>query len=229
MIEISIIIPAYNEQNRIGKTLDSLTLKRKDLFFSLGEVIIVNDGSKDDTLKVIENFKDKLPIRVIDNQINSGAGNAIKQGLFSNKSQFVVYADADESTDWLSLNNFYPSLIMGADLVIGTRQIIDTKKPIVRKLGSLMFKYLGWYLLDLKYKDLYCGFKAFKKDAAQEISKYMFVNDFAVSPEILFLANKLNYKVCEIQVKWKHDYDSKVTILCGIKCLISNFRIRFYH
>lgn len=229
MIEISIVIPVYNEEKRIGKTLDSLILKRRDLFFSIGQVIIVDDGSKDKTLDIIEEFKHRLPIKIIKNKKNSGAGNAIKKGLAANSSQFVVYADADESTNWLSLNNFFPPLMMGADIVIGTRKIINIKKPIIRKISSLTFKYIGWYLLGLKYKDLYCGFKAFKKDVAQRISKDMFVNDFAVSPEILFLANKFNFKVFEIPVDWKHDYASKVTLLCGIKCLISNFKIKIFH
>lgn len=224
MITLSIVIPCYNEEKRIAKTLQSLIDKKHNIPFKINELIIVDDGSSDNTLNVIESFNSQFNLKII-KQKNIGPGYAITQGLRKASSDFVVYADADESTDWNSLINFYNYI--DSDVIIGKRELTNTNKPLIRKIASLFFKYLGRIYLGINQDDLYCGFKMFKVKTTQKILNNLSITDFAISPEILYLANRYNKKVSSVPVKWVHNFDSKVNWMSGIKCLKSNLLIPF--
>lgn len=224
MKTISVIIPAYNEEKRLNKTLSLWQdfLKIENFDYKITEVIIVDDGSKDKTCQVAKSFSNNLPIKIIEIKPNMGKGRAVKTGVLACNGDFILVYDADAATPPEETNKLFAS-INEADLVIGSRTTFGSNAKISfhRRFIGLLFHLLCLPLLP-KIKDASCGAKLFKKNCAKKIFEQQKINRFAFDIEILWLAKKLNFKTKEISVMWQEIPGSKIKILRdGLEMFIS--------
>ena len=211
-IFLSIVTPAYNEAKNLkrgvlGKIVDYLKTQK----FSW-EVIFVDDGSSDDTVKIIEKFmKDNRGIKLM-KEPHRGKGGAIIAGILKARGKYVLFSDMDQSTPLNQLEKFLPKVEKGYDIVIGSRSG-RPGQTIERKIMAAGWVVLRSLILRLPYKDTQCGFKLFKKEAAEPIFKKMRVYSERVRAsgasvtagfdlEVLYIARKLGYKVAEVPVEW---------------------------
>lgn len=232
-IHLSVIIPAYNEERRLPKTLLSIDGYLKTQNFDY-EIIIVNDGSKDRTSEVIKNlFSDIKNLKLIDNKENHGKGYVVKQGMLTGKGEFRLFTDADNSTSIDQIEKIWQEFKAGYDIVIGSRDIkgaiLDPPQPWIRQvvLGE-GFKLFRKIIINLwSIEDTQCGFKCFTKSAAEDIFPKCKIDRFAFDPEILVIAEKLRYKIKEIPIVWKNDLESKVKFKSMIKMATDLFKIKW--
>ena len=230
---LSVIIPAYNEEKRLPKTLEEIDryLKKQDYEY---EIIVVNDGSKDKTAEVVENWKLEIEnLRLIDNKINQGKGAVVRQGMLEAQGEYRLFTDADNSTSIEQIEKMWPEFEVGYDIVIGSRDVkgavLDPPQPWFRQviLGE-GFKLLRKIVVGLwGIEDSQCGFKCFKKEVVEKVFPKCKIDRFAFDPEILIIAKKMGYQIKEIPVFWKNDPDSKVKPKWIVGMLIDLLKIRW--
>jgi len=230
-IFLSVIIPAYNEEKRLPKTINEIFdyLSKKNFSF---EVIVVNDGSKDKTAEIVKELMKKYPnLKLIDNKENKGKGAAVRQGMLEAQGKFRLFSDADHSTPISEIEKFLPEFEKGADVVIASRDIkgaiLDPPQPLFRRFVGEGFKILRKIVLDLwEIQDTQCGFKCFKAEVVEKIFSKCKINRFAFDPEILILAKRAGYKIKEIPVYWRNDPESKVKFKSIFNMAKDLFKIR---
>ncbi len=215
METISVIIPAYNEEKRLAKTLHAWQkfLKNGEHEHKIVEIIIVDDGSKDKTVKIADFFKKQLPIKIIKINPNRGKGYAVKTGAKEAQGSLIYIYDADGAVEPAEINKLLLQ-IKNVDVVIGSRTAKGAKAKIsfMRRIVGICFHLFCWPLLP-KIKDASCGAKLFKKDCAKKIFTMQKIDRFAFDIEILWLAKNLNLKIKEVGVMWQEIPGSKVKIL----------------
>lgn len=212
----SIIIPAYNEEKRLPKTLIEIDKYLREQNYEY-EIIIVNDGSKDKTAETVkELFSEIRNLKLIDNKENHGKGFVVRQGLLEAKGKYKLFTDADNSTSINQVEKMWPEFEKGYDIVIGSRDVkgavLDPPQSWIRKviLGE-GFKLFRKIIVGLwKIQDTQCGFKALTAKSADDILPKCRINRWAFDPEILVIGKKLGYKIKEVPVVWVNDPDSKV-------------------
>jgi len=229
---ISIVIAAYNEENRIGESL----LKIKEYLDEQGsdyEIIVVDDGSTDNTRRVAANYNSEIKnLKVIGYPANKGKGYALRQGVFASSGDAVLLTDADLSTPIEELDRLLPLISeQQHDVVIGSRALepnkILKKQPWWRQgMGKIFNRIVKILVLD-DFDDTQCGFKLFSDRAARILFKYARVNRFAYDVEILALAKKKGYRISEVPVKWINSPASKVNpIFDSMQMLFDLIKIR---
>jgi dolichyl-phosphate beta-glucosyltransferase len=230
-IHLSVIVPAYNEEKRLPKTLREIDeYLRKQNYDS--EIIVVSDGSKDRTVEVSKNLMSEIKnLRVIEFKENRGKGFGVKEGMLAALGEYRLFTDADNSTPISQIEKIWTEFEKGADIVIGSRDIkgaiLDPHQPLFRRLTGEVFKYLRKIIVGLwEIEDSQCGFKCFTKRAAEDIFPKCKISRFAFDPEILLIGKKLGYKIKEIPIYWKNDLQSKVKLKSMIKMLLDLFKIR---
>lgn len=223
-MDLSIIIPACNEEGRIAGTLSRIVdffLSRQEDF----EVIVVDDGSKDGTAGVAEaalNNKclgTKCRFKVIRESRNQGKGWAVKKGVVASSGRLVLFTDADLSTDIAMYERFLPYFDQGFEVVIGSRALkeswIKRRQPRVRELLGKTFNLAVRWLVIRGYKDTQCGFKMFSRKAADHIFPLLVTRGFAFDVEILWLCRQLDFMVKEVPVVWENSIPSRVGLVSG--------------
>ncbi len=230
-MELSIIIPAFNEEKRLPRTLQE-TVSYAEQNLDKYEIIVINDGSKDKTKEVALKFKDK-GVRLLNNPRNMGKGFSIKYGMVHAKHDPILFMDSDLATPLSEIKKFYKSLNEGYDIVIASRNlkesVITVKQPKYRQLLGKTFPLLVKTLLNLETKDTQCGFKMFKRDAARKIFPRQNILRFAFDAEILFIAKLLDLKVKESPVVWTDMEGSSLFIIKDtLKMLRDINKIRYY-
>jgi dolichyl-phosphate beta-glucosyltransferase len=230
-IYLSVIIPAYNEEKRLPKTLKEINdYLRKQKFES--EIIVVSDGSTDRTCEVVEGLKSQIPnLKLICEKINRGKGYGVKIGMLNAKGKYRLFTDADNSTPISEIEKFWPEFEKGADVVIASRDIkgaiLDPPQTLFRRFVGEVFKYLRKIIVGLwEIEDTQCGFKCFKGEVAEKIFPKCKIERFAFDPEVLLIAKKMGFKIKEVPVYWKNDLQSKVKFKSMVKMLIDLFKIR---
>jgi len=229
---LSVIIPAYNEETRLPKTLEEIDkyLRKKDYQY---EIIIVSDGSTDRTCEVVRNLIPKIKgLRLIDEKINRGKGYGVKRGMLEAKGDYRLFTDADNSTSIDHLEKIWPEFKKGFDIIIGSRDIkgavLDPPQPWLRKLilgeGFKLYRKIIIGLWGIE--DTQCGFKCFTKKATEKIFPKCRIDRFAFDPEILVIAKKLGSKIKEIPIYWKNDPESKVKFKSISKMALDVIKIR---
>ncbi len=198
--KLSIILPAYNEEKRLDKTLTKIKsfLSRKKLPY---EVIVVDDSSDDRTREVAKKYN----VKVISNKKNMGKGFSVKRGVFNSSGSLILFSDVDLSTPIEELDKFL-KYIRKYDAVIASRYLpesnVKVKQPLPRIIAARTFNLIIRIILGLKYKDTQCGFKLFKRGVALKLFKNQRINGFAFDAELLFLARKFKFNVKEVGVVW---------------------------
>lgn len=214
-MHLSVIIPAYNEEQRLPKTLREIDKYLKAQNYE-SEIIVVSDGSTDRTCEVVENLKSEiLNLRLICEKINKGKGYGVKRGMLAASGDYRLFTDADNSTSINQLEKMWSYFNQGFDIVIGSRDvrgaILDPPQPWPRRFTGEAFKLVRKIIVGLwEIEDSQCGFKAFTKTATENIFPRCKIDRFAFDPEILIIAKKLGYKIKEIPVYWRNDLKSKV-------------------
>ena len=203
-MELSIVIPCYNEEKRIVPTLNTLfSFLKHHPSINEYEVIVVDDGSKDKTLQVIPSHQH---LKVIPHQVNQGKGGAVRTGVLNAKYENILFMDSDLATPLEELDKLSPVLQQGYGIVIASRNLpgsnIITKQPKYRQLAGKTFPLLVRLLSGLPYRDTQCGFKLMKAAPGKEIFKRLTIMRFAFDVEMLFIAEKLGYKTAEVPITW---------------------------
>lgn len=231
-MEISVIIPAYNEAKRITPTIKSVVEYLEKLNKNRYEIIVVLDGSKDNTLKVVSKLAKKYKaIQIIDNKINRGKGSVVRQGILASKGEYVLFMDADNSTHIDELDKILPVMKQGVDIVVGSRDMHGSKveirqaryKEILGDLGNLWIQLL----LVGGIKDTQCGFKVFAGDKARHIFSKLNMKGWSFDIELLALARYFGYSIKEMPVIWYNDDNSHVKARDYIHVLIDTIIIKY--
>ncbi len=233
-IFLSIIIPAYKESKRIESTLAEIKnyMDSKDY---VSEVLVVVDGSPDDTAQVAKNYADKIKnLRVLNNPQNHGKGYVVRQGLLEAKGEARLFLDADGSTSISHLDPFLEEMKKGYDVVVGSRKIknayIQIHQPFSREIMGSAGNWLIRIVLGLwNYPDTQCGFKLLSSRAAEAVANRMVVDRFGFDFELLVLAKKLGFKIKQMPVRWLNEEGSTVGLTGPngfIQVLIDLFKTR---
>ncbi len=215
-VYLSLIIPAFNEAKRIGKSLDKiLDFLRAQNY--LAEVIIVDDGSRDGTGEVVrERYSTNSGIIIHKQPRNVGKGEAVKQGMLLGNGKYLFFSDVDLSVPIEMLSVFLTHLENNCDVTIGTRQkpgaVIKVHQPFYRELMGKMYTRLSNWILGLPVSDFTCGFKGFRREAARELFSRQQLKNWSFDAEILYLAWLRGYRVQEIPVTWGDDRATKVRL-----------------
>lgn len=216
-IHLSVIIPAYKEGERIGRTLLEVRDYFKDKSF-IYEILVITDGSPDNTAEVVRNYSTQIPqLRLIENRENHGKGYVVRQGLQEAKGDLRLFMDADGSTSIMHLDKFLPEFEKGCDVVIGSRDIsgahIQVHQPRYREILGNMGNWLIRFTLGLwAYPDTQCGFKMLTAKAADAIASRMVVDRFGFDFELITLAHKLGYTIKQMPVRWLNEEGSSVKL-----------------
>lgn len=231
-VYLSVVIPAYNEEKRIEKTLREIDEYLKKQNYSY-EILVVDDGSKDKTKEIVENLSSEIKnLKCLSYGKNEGKGFAVRFGMLNAKGKFRLFSDADHSTPIWEIEKFFKEFEKGADVVVASRELKESilqppQGPWRRFLGE-GFKILRKIILDLwEIEDTQCGFKCFKKEVVEKIFPKCKINRFAFDPEILILAKKEGYKIKEVPVLWRNDPQSKVKFKSIFNMFLDLFKIRY--
>lgn len=217
--ELSVVIPAYNEQARIADTL----IRVKDFLQEWGrpsELILVDDGSRDLTLEVVKTIdiygalmKEQETTRIATDVSNHGKGEAVRRGLALARGRFILFSDADLSTPIEEVEKLLAALAGGADIAIGSRRLATSEvepQPIHRRLMGGVFSTLVRLLAVPGVRDSQCGFKCYRRSVARRIAELQKLPGFSFDVEHLYLARRLGWKVAEVGVRWVDAPGTKV-------------------
>lgn len=215
---LSIVIPFYNEEKRLnhGKNLiENITYICSSLKHSV-EFVLVDDGSLDNTVKILDKVKETLNknhISIVKYAPNRGKGYAVKQGVLNCKGKKIITMDADFSIDITEIPRFM-EILDSYDVAVGSKKHMLTKtrkkQKIPRRILGKGYTLITNWFMGLNFTDITCGFKAFKSDAAKNIFSRQSINRWAYDSETLFVAKKLKYSIKELPVSWYHVEGSKV-------------------
>ncbi len=230
-IELSIIIPAFNEERRLPQTLDRV---RAFLARRIGacEVIVVDDGSTDGTAQLVEKMSGDWPeIRLLKNPGNRGKGYSVRHGMLEAEGKIVLFTDADLSAPIEEAEKLFAAL-KTHDAAIGSRAVdrgvIEVHQPRSREIAGILFNRVTRLILALPYEDTQCGFKAFVRGRAQILFEQQRIERFGFDPELLFLAKRHGLSVAEVPVRWAHDEGTRVHALRdGMRMVFDVFRVRW--
>ena len=229
----TIVIPAYNEEARVGATLERVLAYLREQNWD-AEVIVVNDGSRDRTVEVVRTYAEKNPgLRLLENPGNRGKGYSVRNGMLEARGEVLLFSDADLSSPIEEAPKLLRAIRGGADVAIGSRwlnsELQTERQPWYRQLFGRLFNLALRIVLGLKFSDTQCGFKAFTRAAAAQIFSQQKIERWGFDPELLFLAKKSGFKVVEIPVAWAHSEGSRISYFRdGVQMLVEMLKVRWY-
>lgn len=229
----TIIIPSYNEGERLPATLDRILSYIRFKGWD-AEIIVVNDGSQDHTAELAMNYAERHPeVRVLQNPGNRGRGYSIRNGVMHARGSVLLYTDADLSSPIEESAKLFAELASGADVAIGSRwldpKLQTQRQPAYRQLLGRVFNFLMRNILDLNLSDTECGFKAFSRSAAMSLIPVLRMDHWGMDSELLFVAKKRGFILKEIPVRWSNDPRTKVDpVLDSINQFFDLLRVRWY-
>jgi len=232
MTDISVVIPAYNEENRLAPTIDNIGEYLRSEGYGY-EIIVVDDGSSDATVELAKQAASMDPaVRIVENGANRGKGFSVKNGFMHATGRLVLFSDADLSTPIEELGRLKETMDAGADIVIGSRAMRDSdiikRQPLYRMLMGKTFNKLVRILTVRGIKDTQCGFKLFRKDTCKGLFEVQRIERFAFDVELLFLASRKGLTVREIPVRWINSPQSKVNVVRdSARMLLDIIRLRW--
>jgi glycosyltransferase involved in cell wall biosynthesis len=228
---VSIVVPAFNEAERIGDSIQKLEAFMLQASFA-SELIIVDDGSHDSTAEVVARFQTK-DLRLMRNDQNHGKGYSVRQGVLAATGKYVLFTDADLSAPIEELNKLLCIAEENeVDVVIGSRAVdrryIEKHQSRLRELSGIFFNRMVRLLLGLPLHDTQCGFKLFHRERTRPIFEQQTTFGFGFDPELLFLAKRSGLTIRETPVRWSHSEGSKIRVLRdGLRMFLDLVRIRW--
>jgi dolichyl-phosphate beta-glucosyltransferase len=229
--DLSIIIPAYNEELRLPATLERIAEYLSECGRE-AEVLVVDDGSKDGTAAVAEYFRIKIPaLRVVSNGENRGKGYSVRHGMQEARGRIALFTDADLSAPIEEAGKLIDALEI-YDLAIGSRamdrSLITVRESPFREFAGIIFNKIVRVILWLPFVDTQCGFKAFRRERCHILFEQQTIERFGFDPELLYLARHHGLRAIEIPVRWGHSPATKVSMLHdSIQMFIDVFTIRW--
>jgi dolichyl-phosphate beta-glucosyltransferase len=216
---LSIIIPAFNEEKRLGRTLSRIReyLGNQGLRSEQVEVIVVDDGSTDRTIQVAHEWEQQFPgLRIVSNGKNHGKGYSVRHGVLEARGDIALFTDADLSSPIEESEKLFAAIRAGSDVAIGSRAIdrslIFAHQSQFREVAGMIFNGFVRLLTGLRLQDTQCGFKAFLTQPSRIVFEQQRIEGFGFDPEILFLAGRHGLKIAEVPVRWAHDPATKVHV-----------------
>lgn len=231
-IYLSVIIPAFNEENRIGSTLESVVdyLSHQDYSF---EILIVNDGSTDRTMEVVRTYVHRdIPFRVIDRTVNRGKGYTVREGMLAAQGQIRLFTDADNSTDMSHFDVMKQMIDEGSPIVIASRNSRDVAgasedvpQPLLKRiLGTMGNLFIQLFAVPGIW-DTQCGFKAFTAEAVKNIFPRTTINGWGFDIEALAIARRLGYDISLIPAHWIDHKETHVSFISYLMVLLETLRV----
>ena len=228
----SIVIPAYNESARIGRAMQEVLSCVRQRGWS-AELVIVDDGSSDGTAEQVASFAADHPeVTLLRNPGNRGKGYSVRNGLLSAHGDVVMFTDADLSAPICEAQLLFDAIEAGADIAIGSRWLQRSRQtdrqPLYRQFFGRCFNLVTRAIMGLPFADTQCGFKAFRRDAAQLVLPLQTIERWGFDPEILFIALRRGLRIVEVPVTWGHDERSRISYLRdGLQMLAEIATIRW--
>jgi dolichyl-phosphate beta-glucosyltransferase len=218
--ELSIVIPAYNEEKRIGRTLGRI----REYFATQGiaadefEIVVVDDGSTDGTARLVQEHAREMPeLRLVSNAENRGKGYSVRHGMLEARGAVSLFTDADLSSPIEESEKLFSAIRAGNDFAIGSRAVdrslIVIHQSRFREIAGIIFNGFVRLFTGLPFHDTQCGFKAFLTAPCRIVFEQQRIAGFGFDPEILFIARKQGLKGAEVPVRWAHDPATKVHVL----------------
>ncbi|HVJ04215.1 MAG TPA: dolichyl-phosphate beta-glucosyltransferase [Candidatus Saccharimonadales bacterium] len=230
-VQYSIILPAYNESARIRPGLEKALAFVREQQWSV-EIIVVNDGSRDDTAEIVKQVMVNAPeLRLLENPGNRGKGYSVRNGMLNAHGDILMFSDADFSSPIYESLKLIKALENGADVAFGSRWLLaetqTRRQSLLRQFVGRAYNLLLRLLLGLPYKDTQCGFKAFTRKAAEVIFTRQQIERWGFDPELLFIARRFGLKMTEVAVEWANDDRSKINpLIDGTKMFYELLTIR---
>jgi glycosyltransferase involved in cell wall biosynthesis len=218
--ELSIVIPAYNEASRLGRGLSRIReyYESRPGGIASIEILVVDDGSTDDTAKIAQKWARDLPqVRLVSNGINRGKGYSVKHGMQEARGRIAIFTDADLSSPIEESQKLLDAIEAGNDIAIGSRaldrSLIFGHQSKFREVAGMIFNAWVRIFTGLPFEDTQCGFKAFVRERCIVIFDQQRIERFGFDPELLYLAKRHGLQTAEIPVRWAHDPGTKVHML----------------
>lgn len=232
MPQYSIIIPAFNEGARLGATLDRVLSYVAEQRWA-AEVIVVNDGSRDNTAELVQARARANPaLRLIENPGNHGKGYTVRNGMLKANGETLLFTDADLSAPIEQASKLFAAVESGADVAVGSRwlqpDLQAQRQSVLRQFYGRSFNLVLRFLLGLKFKDTQCGFKAFRRKAAQTLFSTQTIDGWGFDAELLYIGDRLGMKIKEVPVVWSDAAGTRIHPLRdGMKMMAEVLRIRW--
>ena len=232
---LSIIIPAYKEERRLPRSLAQIRdyLASRHTAPGQVEIIVVDDGSKDRTAAIAQEWARELPpLRIISNGENHGKGFAVRQGMLEARGRVALFTDADLSAPIEEADKLLAAIEAGNDVAIGSRAVnralIFGRQSRLREMAGMVFNAFVRLFTGLPFHDTQCGFKAFVRERSRIVFEQQRIEGFGFDPEILFLAKRHGLRSVEIPVRWAHDPATKVHVIRdGLKMFLDLVYLRW--
>ena len=212
---LSIVIPAHNEAHRLPYSLEKIGqfLKSQDY---QAEVLVVENGSRDQTLNVAAAYQEKMPGLHIYSEDKRGKGLAVRRGMLEAKGEYRFLCDADLSMPIEQINRFLPPKLDSSEVSIGSRELPGSRRfnePNYRHVIGRIFNAMVRWIVLPGIQDSQCGFKCFRGDIAEEVFGLQTLDGMAFDSEVLFIARRKGYGIQEIAIDWYFDPDSRVRLV----------------
>ena len=230
---ISIIIPAYNEEKRLPGTLDRVIAYLARGTWSFAEIVVVDDGSSDGTVRVAEERRGSCDgLRVLRNPGNRGKGYAVRHGMLACRGEWALFTDADLSAPIEELDKVWDAAEKAdAQVAVGSRALdralIGVHQSWFRENAGRFFNLVMRIITGLPFRDTQCGFKLFSAAAAREIFRRQLLDGFGFDVEVLFIGRHLGFREIEVPVKWNDVAGTKVSAWRGVAAFLDPLRVRW--
>jgi dolichyl-phosphate beta-glucosyltransferase len=231
---LSVVVPAYNEEARLGKSLPAIYEYLERTYPSF-ELIVVDDGSSDGTARVVQDFASGRPgVELVSYRPNRGKGNAVRAGVMRARGDLVLFSDADLATPIEEVELLLDRLTPEARVAIGSRAVKGSKlverQPWYRELAGRTLNLMVQVMAVPGVRDTQCGFKLFPRDVARDLFGRVAEEGFSFDIEVLHLAQRLGYGIAEVPVRWSHQEGSKVRLLRdSCRMFVALTRVRRRH
>ena len=232
---ISIIIPAYNEEKRLPAALERVIAWLQRGGWTFAEIVVVDDGSTDGTLRVAEKAGNLFGcLRVVRNPGNRGKGYSVRHGMLECRGEWALFTDADLSAPIEELDKLWQAAeAQSAQVVVGSRAIdrrlIGVRQSWFRENAGRLFNLAMRLVTGLPFHDTQCGFKLFETRAAREIFRRQLLDGFGFDVEVLFIGRHLGYREIEVPVRWNDVPGTKVSAWRGLAAFLDPLRVRWNH
>ncbi|HEY9717131.1 MAG TPA: dolichyl-phosphate beta-glucosyltransferase [Trichormus sp.] len=228
-IELSVIIPAWNEELRLPRTLSSC-IEYLSAQPYRSEILVVSDGSKDKTVETAKSYQSIFPtLKVLDFPFNKGKGFGVKAGMLAATGRYRLFMDADNAVPITCVDELLEEARNGKDIVIGSRALaqsdVRSRQGFPRQQLAQLFGFLQWLVLRLPIRDTQCGFKLFNAQAAEKFFPLITYDCAYFDAELLYIAHHMGAKIAELPVTWSHDNETRLPI--GVRRSVELFRKLF--